>query len=261
VAGIPLTRNSYVMDGFIPDFDASVATRVLEAGGRMVGKNTMNGFTGGKGWGGAAGGYWAPRNPHDPGHVTGGSSSGCAAAVAAGQVDVEFGGDVGGSVRVPAAFCGVVGLKATYGLIPNTGVAVDSDQSVDNVGPMGRYVEHVAAALEAVAGYDGFDPRQGRQVPESLTVVRRLGDGISGLKIGVLEEGFGAVVDPDVHNGVLAAIDTLAGLGATVTRVHVPVHRTVASAAAGIWAEGGRALRDTTIFGACARHLPSGSAL
>jgi amidase len=258
VAGIPLTLGSYLMDGYIPDFDASVVTRSLAAGARVIGKNALNGFTSGKGLGGISD-YGAVRNPHDPQRIPGSSSSGSAAAVAAGEVDVAFGADVGGSVRVPAAYCGVVGLKATAGLIPNTGLVVNTDLGLSYIGPIARRVEHVAAALEAVAGYDGFDAYQSRAVPDTFEVMNRLDEPIRGLRIGLLEEGFGPGTDPAVRDGVMAAVDTLAGLGATVTKVRVPEHLKVNAVASAANVVGSRAVRDTTVFGAWApTHYPVG---
>jgi amidase len=109
VACIPQVFTSRILEGFVPDVDATIVTRVLAAGGKVVGKHMMNGFMGD---------YGKPLNPHDPGRITGGSSSGSGAALAAGEVDISFGGDQGGSIRHPAAYCGVVGLKPTFGLVP-----------------------------------------------------------------------------------------------------------------------------------------------
>src|SRR5882724_2338565 len=171
IAGMPMSFGSFALEGFIPDFDATVVTRVLEAGGTIIGKNVMNGLSGGFGTGGAIGDYGRPLNPHNHEHVTGGSSSGSGAAVAAGEVDISFGGDQGGSIRIPAAWSGTVGLKPTFGLISHFGIGFGSDQSVDYTGPMTRTVRDAAAALQAVVGYDGMDPRQGRDVPEHLDVL------------------------------------------------------------------------------------------
>src|SRR4029453_15351601 len=112
------------------------------------------------GTGGPIGDYGRPLNPHHHGHVTGGSSSGSAAAVAAGEVDISFGGDQGGSIRIPAAFCGIVGPKPTFGLVSRFGIGFGPDQSIDYTGPMARTVADAAAALQATAGYDPYDPRQ-----------------------------------------------------------------------------------------------------
>jgi Asp-tRNA(Asn)/Glu-tRNA(Gln) amidotransferase A subunit family amidase len=188
VAGVPMSFGSFALEGFIPDFDATVVTRVLQAGGTIIGKNVMNGLSGGFGTGGGIGDYGRPLNPHNHEHVTGGSSSGSGAAVAAGEVDISFGGDQGGSIRIPAAFCGTVGHKPTFGLVSHFGIGFGSDQSIDYTGPMTRTVEDAAAALQATAGYDGYDPRQTRDVPSSLDVLDRLADGVSGLRSGVLED-------------------------------------------------------------------------
>src|SRR5947208_2134589 len=216
VAGMPMSFGSFALEGFIPDFDATVVTRVLQAGGTIIGKNVMNGLSGGFGTGGAIGDYGRPLNPHNREHVTGGSSSGSGAAVAAVQVDISFGGDQGGSIRIPAAFCGIVGLKPTFGLVSHFGIGFGSDQSIDFTGPMSRTVEDTAAALQATAGHDPYDPRQTRDVPSSMDVLSGLADGVSGLRIGVVEEGF-ANAEAEVHDLVMAAVDVLAKAGATVT--------------------------------------------
>src|SRR4029453_4956146 len=135
IAGMPMSFGSFTLDGFIPDFDATVVTRVLQAGGTIIGKNVMNGLSGGFGTGGGIGDYGRPLNPHNHEHVTGGSSSGSGAAVAARQVDISFGGDQGGSIRIPAAFCGIIGHKPTFGLVSHFGIGFGSDQSIDHTGP------------------------------------------------------------------------------------------------------------------------------
>src|ERR1700716_3847231 len=221
VAGVPMSFGSFALEGFMPDFDATVVTRVLQAGGTIIGKNVMNGLSGGFGTGGGVGDYGRPLNPHNPEHVTGGSSSGSGAAVAARQVDISFGGDQGGSIRIPAAFCGTVGLKPTFGLISHFGIGFGSDQSVDYTGPMTRTVQDAAVALQAVAGYDGMDPRQGRDVPEQMDVPSTLTDGVEGVRVGVLSEGF-EDAEPDVRDLVMAAVDVLAKAGAQISKVSVP---------------------------------------
>jgi amidase len=190
VAGMPMSFGAFALDGFIPDFDATVVTRVLQEGGTIIGKHVMNGLSGGFGTGGGIGDYGRPLNPHNPDHVTGGSSSGSAAAVAAGEVDISFGGDQGGSIRIPAAFCGIVGHKPTFGLVSHFGIGFGSDQSIDFTGPMTRSVEDAAAALQATAGYDPYDPRQTRDVPINMDVLGQLANGVFGVRLGVLEEGF-----------------------------------------------------------------------
>ena len=190
LAGVPLTFSSHMMDGYSPDFDATIVTRVLDAGAVITGKLKLEEFS----WGGpglsGVGDYGRPLNPHRPDHVTGGSSSGSGAAVAGGFVDVAFGGDQGGSIRLPAAWCGIVGLMPTHGLVPHTGV-FGLEPTIDYVGPMARTVDEVARVLECVAGPDGFDPRQAK-VPAALPkYTQSLGRGAKGLRIGLLEQGFG----------------------------------------------------------------------
>ena len=252
VAGIPMSFGSFALEGFIPDFDATVVTRVLKEGGTIIGKNVMNGLSGGFGTGGAIGDYGRPLNPHDHDHVTGGSSSGSAAAVAAGEVDISFGGDQGGSIRIPAAFSGIVGHKPTFGLLSHFGIGFGSDQSIDYTGPLTRTVEDAAATLQATAGYDLYDPRQTRDVPTSIDLLGRLADGVSGLRIGVLEEGFDDA-EADVRDLVMAAVDVLAEAGADVSQVSVPEHHTIRAAQAALTGEGALAIFKTGFFGAFAR--------
>jgi amidase len=240
VAGIPQVLTSQVLEGFIPDVDATVVTRVLSSGGKVVGKHMMNGFMGD---------YGKPLNPHNQERITGGSSSGSGAALAAGEVDVSFGGDQGGSIRLPAAFCGVLGLKPTFGLVSHFAVGFAAEPSVDHVGPMARTVPDVAAALQAVSGYDDNDPRQRRGIPESIDALSDLDGGVRGLRIGILEEGFAEPIEPEVAKGVLAAVATLEKLGAEVTRISVPQHAQIDSVYAALVFEGARAIHDVGFFG------------
>jgi len=257
VAGMPMSFGSFALEGLVPDFDATVVTRVLEAGGTIVGKNVMNGLSGGFGTGGGIGDYGRPLNPHNREHVTGGSSSGSAAAVASREVDISFGGDQGGSIRIPAAFCGIVGHKPTFGLVSHFGIGFGSDQSIDYTGPMARTVEDAAAALQVTAGPDGLDPRQTRDVPASMDVLGRLGDGVTGLRIGVLQEGFDDAQE-DVRDLVLAAVDVLARKGVEVSKVSIPAHHAVRAAQAALSAEGALAVFKTGFFGAFTRtHYPA----
>jgi amidase len=212
----------------------------------------MNGLSGGFGTGGGIGDYGRPLNPHNHAHVTGGSSSGSAAAVAAGEVDISFGGDQGGSIRIPAAFCGIVGHKPTFGLVSHFGIGFGSDQSIDYTGPMTRTVDDAAAALQATAGYDSYDPRSTRDVPSGMDVLSRLADGVSGLRIGVLQEGFDEA-EADVRRLVMAAVDVLAQAGADVSEVSIPEHRTIRTAQTALSAEGALALFNTGFFGAFTR--------
>ncbi|MBO0812177.1 MAG: hypothetical protein J2P23_09030 [Microlunatus sp.] len=252
VAGLPLTFGAYAMEGHVADFDATVVSRALEQGAEIIGKNVMNGLAGGFGFGGGFGDYGRPRNPHNPDHLTGGSSSGSAAALAAQDVDISFGGDQGGSIRIPASWSGIVGLKPTFGLVSHFGITFGSDQSIDYTGPMTRTVADCALALEAVAGYDGMDPRQGKDVPDKYDATTRLDEGVEGLRIGIMSEGF-AQATAEVSESVHAAVEVLAGLGAKITEISVPEHETIGLAQKALGAEAALAIRGTGIFGAFAR--------
>jgi amidase len=252
VASIRMSFGAFALDGFVPDFDATIVTRVLQAGGRVIGKNVMNGLSGGFGTGGAIGDYGRPLNPHNHEHVTGGSSSGSGAAVAAGEVDISFGGDQGGSIRIPAAFCGTLGLKPTFGLVSHFGIGFGSDQSIDYTGPLARTAEDAAAALQATAGRDGYDPRQTGDVPLQMDVLGKLADGVSGLRVGVLEDAF-EDAEAEVHDLVMAAVDVLAGAGAMISRVRIPEHREVRLAQRALDGEGALAVFKTGFYGAFSR--------
>ncbi|MGR8920971.1 MAG: amidase, partial [Gammaproteobacteria bacterium] len=157
-------------------------------------------------------------------HSTGGSSSGSAALVAAGEVDMAIGGDQGGSIRMPASWCGVYGLKPTHGLVPYTG-AFPIELTLDHLGPITRSVEDCAVMLEVIAGEDGMDPRQRNVKTERYS--RALTGDVSDLKIGVVTEGFGweGLSEEDVDDCVLKAAESYRSLGATVEDVSIPMHR------------------------------------
>jgi amidase len=244
VAGLPQSFATGMLDGFVPDVDATVVARALAAGATVVGKNTMSGFTAD-----------FPRaiNPRDPARSTGGSSSGSAVAVAAGEVDLSFGGDQGGSARLPAAFCGVLGLKPTFGLISHQGAAFAADPSLDHIGLLAADVECLARGLQAVAGADGLDPRQRPGCPEGLDALTQLEAGLGRLRVGLLSEGFDPPVDQTVRDSMGAAAEVLRGLGAQVVPVSVPEHRHVGVAYRVLAMEGARAVFMTGLAGAGAR--------
>ncbi len=238
VAGIELTNGSDVMQGYVPAVDATIVTRLLDAGATIVGKNNMWSFSLG------ASDYGPAKNPKAPEYSIGGSSSGTAAAVAAGEVDIGIGGDQGGSIRIPASFGGIVGHKPTHGLVPYTGI-FGADASLDHTGPMTRTVEEAARAMDALAGRDGLDPRQ----PHDLEVqdyTSELDGDISDMTIAILKEGFEHdVSDPEVNDVVYDAIADLEALGADVTEVSVPEHKNTESAA----------LNFLLVFGGASRVL------
>ncbi len=221
VAGVPLMDGSAILDGYTPPVDATVVTRILDAGGTIAGKAVCEAFCFS---GGSHTSDSGPvQNPHNVAHSAGGSSSGCAALVAGGEVDMAIGCDQGGSIRIPASFCGIYGLKPTHGLVPYTGI-LGMGPVIDHVGPMTASVADNALLLEVIAGNDGLDSRQ--YGPRTARYTDVLGDGIAGLRIGVLAEGFGHdTSEPDVDARVRAAAATLGKLGATISEVSIPMHR------------------------------------
>ncbi|GAB4229430.1 MAG: amidase [Elainellaceae cyanobacterium] len=222
VAGVPMMNGAAVLEGYVPEVDATIVTRILDEGGEIVGKAVCENLCfSGSSFTSATG---PVRNPYDETRTTGGSSSGSGALVAGGVVDMAIGGDQGGSIRIPAAWCGIVGLKPTYGLVPYTGV-FPIELTLDHTGPMTRTVADTALMLEVIAGPDGLDPRQyDVQVADSYTAA--LTGEVNGLKIGILTEGFGwAVSEPDVDELVKAAAYRLEKLGAEVGEVSVPMHK------------------------------------
>lgn len=222
VAGVPMMNGSRTLEGFIPDEDATVVTRLLDAGAEIAGKAVCEDlcFSGGSHT--AATG--PVRNPWDPARSAGGSSSGSAVLVATGEVDLAVGGDQGGSVRIPSAFCGTVGMKATHGLVPYTG-AFPIELTLDHLGPIGSTVADVALMLQVIAGPDGQDPRQDNRMAAG-DYVSRLDEGIQGLRVGVLKEGFSwpGLSEPDVDEVVREAAQRLTKAGAKVAEVSVPEH-------------------------------------
>ena len=222
VAGVPMMNGTSVLEGYVPETDATLVTRILDAGGEIVGKAVCeslcfsgSSFTSDTG---------PVRNPHDPAFSAGGSSSGSAALVVAGECDMAIGGDQGGSIRIPASWCGAYGLKPTYGLVPYTG-AFPIELTLDHLGPIAATVRDVALLLEVLAGEDGLDPRQ-RDVRVDR-YVEALDRGASGLRIGVVREGFGleGTSQPDVDEAVRAAARRFADAGLSVRDVEVPMHR------------------------------------
>jgi len=225
VAGVPMSNGASTLEGFVPDVDATVVERVLDAGGQILGKAACEYFCNASNSATCATG--AVENPRVPGRSTGGSSNGCAALVAADEVDMAIGADQGGSIRMPASFCGIVGLKPTYGLVPYTG-ASGMEYSLDHLGPMTRTVADCALLLEVLAGDDGIDGRQRGQPAQAYSEV--LDKGVKGLRIGVVIEGFGR---PESETGVDAcvrqALDRLQAQGAVVEPVSIPWHNTGAN--------------------------------
>ena len=223
VAGVPMMNGSHTLEGFVPTRDATVVSRLLAAGATITGKAVCEDLC----FSGASHtSVTGPvRNPWDVTRTAGGSSSGSAALVAAGAVDLALGGDQGGSVRIPSAYSGTVGHKPTYGLVPYTG-AFPIELTIDHLGPITRTVRDAALVLGVIAGADGYDPRQ----PADVRVedyVGALDGSVAGLRIGIVGEGFGIpdLSQPGVDDAVRAAIERLRGAGCVVDEVSVPWHR------------------------------------
>ena len=235
LAGVPMMNGASVLEGYIPDVDATVVIRILDAGGTIAGKTNCEYFCFSAGSHTNATG--PTYNPHKPGHSAGGSSSGSAAVVAAGEVDMALGCDQGGSIRVPASFCGICGLKPTHGLVPYSGIT-PMEVTLDHVGPMTCTVADNALLLSVLAGPDGLDSRQG--APVAGDYMAALARGVEGVRIGIVKEGFGhANSEADVDAMVLAAAAGFAKLGATVEDVSVPMHPMGRAIWRAIAAEGG----------------------
>jgi amidase len=223
VAGLPMMNGSRTLEGFTAVRDATVVTRLLEAGATVAGKAVCEDlcFSGG-----SHTSVTGPvHNPWDGTRTTGGSSSGSAALVAAGEVDLALGGDQGGSVRMPASFCGIVGHKPTHGLVPYTG-AFPIELTLDHLGPMTRTVADAAAMLNVIAGRDGWDPRQPTDLAPADYVAALQGD-VTGLRLGVVSQGFGwpELSEQGVDDTVRAAAERFREAGMEVGEVDLPWHR------------------------------------
>jgi amidase len=221
VAGIPMMNGSAVLEGYIPDIDATVVTRVLDAGGEIAGKAVCESFCL------SGGSHLADTGPiHNPvkhGYSSGGSSSGSAVLVAAGEVDLSIAADQAGSIRVPSSWSGLFGLKPTYGLVPYTG-ASSLEFTIDHLGPITRSASDAALLLEVIAGVDGFDPRQAET--RAVNYTDALKKDVKGLRIALVKEGFGlpGMSEPDVDAMVSDAAHQFETLGATVTTISIPEH-------------------------------------
>jgi aspartyl-tRNA(Asn)/glutamyl-tRNA(Gln) amidotransferase subunit A len=214
--GVPTTCSSRILEGWRPPYDATVVSRLRAAGAVIVGKTNLDEFAMGSSTENSA--FGPTRNPHDPTRVPGGSSGGSAAAVAAGFARLGIGSDTGGSVRQPAALCGVVGVKPTYGAVSRYGLIAFAS-SLDQIGPFANTVADAARCLEVIGGHDPMDSTSIPAPAPSLTAV--LDDGVEGLRIGLARELVEGS-DPDVIARVQAAADALADAGAKVDDASVP---------------------------------------
>lgn len=218
--GIPTTCASRILENFVPPYESTVTQKLADAGAVMVGKTNLDEFAMGGSTETSA--FQATANPWDVTRVPGGSSGGSAAAVAAGECTVALGSDTGGSIRQPASFCGIVGLKPTYGLVSRYGLVAFAS-SLDQIGPFAHTVEDVAILLGTIAGYDPKDSTSLKvEVPD---YTQFLIPDLKGKKVGVITETFGEGLEPEVAKTVHTAIDQLKALGAEIQEISCPRFR------------------------------------
>lgn len=213
VKGIKCTAASKMMENYTAPYDATVIERLKGGGAVILGKTNLDEFAMGSSTENSA--FGTTRNPNDKTRVPGGSSGGSAAAVAADMAVYALGSDTGGSIRLPAAFCGVVGLKPTYGTVSRYGLIAFAS-SLDQIGPLTKTVEDARIVFEAISGKDKMDSTS-VEIPE-----KKSGEGIRNLKIGVPKEYFVKGIDPEVEKVVKGAIEKYAGMGAKIEEVSLP---------------------------------------
>ena len=216
--GYKTTASSKILENFVSPYDATVTEKLKENLIPVIGKANLDEFAMGSSNENSA--FKPVRNPWNVNKVPGGSSGGSAAAVASYEAALALGSDTGGSIRLPASFCGIVGLKPTYGRVSRYGLIAFAS-SLDQIGPFGRSVEDVAMLLEAISGYDRWDSTSlNLPVPKYS---KNLDKDIKGLKIGYIKELFAEGIDEDVKKAVEAAIDTYKQLGAEIVEISLPL--------------------------------------
>ena len=220
--GIRTTCASKVLENFVPPYESTVTQRLADAGAICLGKTNLDEFAMGSSTDNSA--YQVTGNPWNPKYVPGGSSGGSAAAVAADECPVALGSDTGGSIRQPASFCGVVGMKPTYGLVSRYGLVAFAS-SLDQIGPLTRTVEDAAILLQAIAGYDPRDSTSINVAIPNYTQNLKPGLDCKGRKVGIIQETFGEGLDPAVDKAVKAAIAQFEALGAEVKTLSCPRFR------------------------------------
>ncbi len=218
--GVPTTCGSRILEDYRPPYDATVIERLKRAGGVVFGKTNCDEFAMGSSTENSA--YGPTRNPWDASRVPGGSSGGSAACVAAGQAPIALGTDTGGSIRQPAAFCGVVGFKPTYGRVSRYGLVAFAS-SLDQIGPLARNVREAALLTRVIAGHDPRDSTSSRQPVENW--LDRLDRDLDGLRVGVPKEWTGEGLDPEVRGAVEKASARLEALGCRLEEVSLPSSR------------------------------------
>jgi aspartyl-tRNA(Asn)/glutamyl-tRNA(Gln) amidotransferase subunit A len=216
-AGQPTTAGSRILEHFVPPYDATVVSRLTDEGAIVIGKTNMDEFAMGSS---TENSYFGPtRNPWNTDRVPGGSSGGSAACIAADFCPAAIGSDTGGSIRQPAAFCGITGLKPTYGRVSRFGLIAFAS-SLDQIGPMTRSAKDAALLMSVISGHDPNDSTSARIEPADF--MGRIDESIAGLRIGVCREHFEDGLDPQVEQAVIAAVDQFRDLGAEVVDVDLP---------------------------------------
>lgn len=218
--GIPTTGGSRILENFVPPYESTVTQKLKDAGAVLMGKTNLDEFAMGSSTENS--GYGRTCNPWDLTRVPGGSSGGSAAAVASRQCPIALGSDTGGSIRQPAALCGVVGMKPTYGLVSRYGLMAYAS-SLDQIGPFGRSVEDAAILLGAIAGHDAKDSTSLKvQIPDYAKLLRPNFRPKSRLRIGIIKETFGSGLETVVEDAVKKALETLQELGAEIQVISCP---------------------------------------
>lgn len=222
--GIPTTCASKILENFVPPYESTVTAKLAAAGAVMVGKTNLDEFAMGGSTENSAFGMTA--NPWDLARIPGGSSGGSAAAVAAGECVVSLGSDTGGSIRQPAALCGVVGMKPTYGLVSRYGLVAFAS-SLDQIGPFGRSVEDAAILLKEIAGHDPKDSTSLKvEIPDYPSLLKpELGTKSRKFRVGVIKETLGEGVDPAIEQAVMQAVEQFKALGAEIQEISCPQFR------------------------------------
>lgn len=251
--GVPMLLGTNFIRDFTPDCDATVATRLLEAGGTILGKAVCENMCHSATSHSSATGV--VENPCAKGYSAGGSSSGAGVLVALGEVDGAIGADQGGSIRVPAANCGIVGLKPTFGLIPYTGCG-SNEPTNDHVGPMTRTVLENALMLEAIAGNDNIDDRSfpapyPPAIPKYSSIANLEAERpLAGKKVAIIAESLAMpALDPRVINTFRTAVQRFVELGATVEEISIPIHSKGAAIWTGVSKVGGFLTKTTGSYG------------
>ncbi|KAH8881062.1 amidase signature enzyme [Thozetella sp. PMI_491] len=254
LAGVPMMMGSSIFDSYTPDIDATLVTRILEAGGIITGRAVCENLCHSGTSHSAASGV--VHNPYAHGYSSGGSSSGSGALVGSGAVDMAIGADQGGSIRIPAGWCGLYGLKPTHGLVPYTGCG-SNEPTNDHAGPITRTLLDNALLLQAIAGTDGIDDRSfGAPVPAALPdyhgnlLASKDPKNLSGVRIGIIRESLDRPgMDPRVLEKFHSAVDGMKKLGATVEEVSIPMHKHGAAIWTGISKAGGAATKLGITYG------------